>query len=95
VAPSLGRPLSGNAATTPVGLVAPGTTYGERSNQVDLRFGKILRFMGLRANLNLDLYNAFNANPVLGQINNFGPVWQTPLFVLPGRLAKLSANLNF
>ena len=92
---ALGRPLAGGARTIAVGLVEPGTTYGGRSNQVDLRFGKNLRFGGARANVALDLYNAFNANPVLGQINNFGPVWQRPLFVLPGRLAKISATFDF
>ena len=78
-----------------VGLIAPGTTYGERLNQVDMRFGKILRFGAFRANVNLDLYNAFNANAVLTQNNAFGPAWQQPTNVLPGRLAKISANLNF
>ena len=66
-----------------VNLLTPGSLYGDRLNQLDLRIGKVLEFAGTRASLNLDLYNAFNANPVLGQINNFGPAWQTPLFVLP------------
>jgi hypothetical protein len=92
VAPVLGRPLSGNAANMPVALVQPGTMYNDRSNQVDLRVGKLLRFGGTRTSINLDLFNAFNANPVVGQINNYGPVWQTPLFVLPARLAKVSAT---
>jgi hypothetical protein len=32
---------------------------------------------------------------VLGQINNFGPVLHQPIFVLPGRLMKVSATLDF
>src|SRR5213075_2382694 len=43
VAPSLGRALSGNASSVTVNLVAPGTMYGDRVNELDLRLARTLR----------------------------------------------------
>jgi hypothetical protein len=92
---TLGRPLAGNAANTTVNLVKPGTTYGERLNQLDLRFGKILRAHGMRASINLDLYNALNVNPVLSLIQTYGPAWQQPLTILTARFVKFGLQFDF
>jgi len=94
VQPSLGRPLSGGAANVTVNLVQPGTMYVERSNQLDLRFSKTVRLSRLRTGLNLDLYNALNANPVLTANNAFA-AWQVPLTILNPRLVKFSVQLDF
>ena len=40
VASSLGRNLSGNAPNVTVNLVAPGTRYGDRINELDVRVGQ-------------------------------------------------------
>jgi hypothetical protein len=92
IVPSLGRPLSSGAPT--VNLVEPGTLYGERLNQLDLRFAKSLRAFGGRIALNLDLYNALNDNAVQQQNNSFG-AWQVPQIIQQSRFAKISAQLNF
>src|SRR5437867_4654401 len=62
---SLGR-LPANAlatGTTTVNLLNPGQLYTlQRINLLDLRFAKILRFGGRRADVGIDLYNLFNSN---------------------------------
>jgi hypothetical protein len=94
VAPSLGRPLSGGAANVSVNLVEPGTLYGERLNQIDLRIGKILRFGRTRSTLSLDVYNLLNSDTVLTMNNNFG-AWQRPTSVIQARFFKISVQADF
>jgi hypothetical protein len=94
VQPSLGRPLSGGAANVNVGLVSPGEMYGDRMTQVDLRIGKLFRFGSTRAQLNFDLFNLFNANPVLA-VNNSYAVWLVPTSILEARLFKISGQFDF
>ncbi len=96
IAPSLGRNLaSGANGTATVPLIKPGTMYGERLNQFDMRFSKQVRFGRQRWQGMVDLYNLFNANPVLAQNNAFGAAWQRPLQMQQGRIVKLGAQLNF
>lgn len=95
VQPSLGRPLAGGARNVTVDLIAPGTMYGDRLNQIDLRIGKILRIGRIRATPTLDLYNLLNANTVLTQNNVYGPSWQRPQSILAARFAKVGLQLAF
>jgi hypothetical protein len=91
---SLGRAPTGGQTT--VNLIEPGTTYGDRLNQVDLRFTKIVRTGGrARLDLNVDIYNAFNADTILTQQNAFGAAWQLPLTVIQPRFVKFSARWDF
>jgi hypothetical protein len=90
---SLSRPLT-NAAST-VNVIEPGTEWGDRLNQIDLRFTKAFNMGRGRLDLNFDLYNAFNSDAITLQLNSLGPVWQLPLTVIPPRFAKLSARWDF
>ena len=95
IAPSLGRSLSGNAANVTVNLVEPGTMYGERLNQLDLRIGKILRFGGrARATVSFDVYNALNVDTVR-TLNSAYASWQRPQSVMLARFAKLGMQFDF
>ena len=91
--PSLGRPFTLGQAN--VNLIQPGTMYGDRLNQIDLRFSKILNVGRGRLDLNLDLYNAFNSDAILTQQNAFGAAWRRPLTVIQPRFVKLMARWDF
>jgi hypothetical protein len=97
IAPSLGRNLSAGAnATAAVQLVAPGTLYGDRLNQLDARLTKTLRFSGNRRIQALfDFYNLLNVGPVLVLNNQYGAAWQNPTAILPGRLIKFGVQMDF
>jgi hypothetical protein len=94
VSAALGRAPSAGIATT-VPLVEPGTMYGERLNQLDLRLAKTVRLSRYSVRGMVDLYNVFNANPVLALNTTFGPLWQRPLNILPGRFFKFGLQLDF
>ena len=94
VAQSLGRSLSGNSANVSVNLVTPGATYGDRLNQLDLRFGKLLRFGGTRTVLSFDVYNALNSSAVLIESMAYGNFRQ-PQIIVVARFFKISAQFDF
>ena len=95
----LNRPYAGVAGTTiTVNLIEPGTLYGDRVNQFDLRFAKILRFGRTRTNVGFDVYNVTNSAPVLGYAQTFvltNDAWLRPTSVLQARFFKLSAQIDF
>jgi hypothetical protein len=78
-----------------INLIEPGTLYGDRINNVDMRFAKILRFGRTRTNVGVDVYNVFNWNPVLTYNNTFGSTWLRPTSILSARFMKISAQVDF
>jgi hypothetical protein len=94
VAPSLGRNLAGNAANVTVSLLPPRSMYADRTNQLDLRFSKILRYGRTRATTGVDIYNALNASSVMS-LNNAFANWQQPQSILPARFAKVVLQFDF
>jgi hypothetical protein len=91
----LGRALSGGRRTVAVNIVQPGTLYGDRLNQIDFRLTKAFKVNSVRIEPQIDLYNMFNANPVLAYNSTFGPAWQNPALILKGRLVKFGAQVKF
>jgi hypothetical protein len=97
VNPALGRTISGGASTLAIDLVAPGQVWGDRVNELDLRFGKILRFGRARVNAGIDVYNILNQAAVLTYNQTFAPggAWLAPTSVLTPRFMKVSAQIDF
>jgi len=97
IQPSLGRPLSGGAANATVNLIQPGSLYGDRINELDLRVAKVLSFHGWRANISADIYNLLNSAPILSYNEAFIPngAWLLPTSVMTARFAKLNIQLDF
>ena len=95
----LNRPFAGvGGQTIVVNLIEPGTLYGDRVNQFDVRVAKILRFGRTRTNVGFDVYNVTNAAPVLTYNQTFVPTtdsWLRPTTVLQARFVKFSAQIDF
>jgi hypothetical protein len=98
IAQSLGRLPSGGVANVTVNLVTPGSLYGDRVNQLDLRFTKLLKYGRTRTKISLDMYNALNSAPVLTYNQTYSPAtttWLTPTSVLAARVMKIGASVEF
>ena len=87
-----GRPFTPGQAT--VNLYEPVSKYGDRLNQIDLRFTKIVNLGHGRLDLNVDFYNAFNSDAVIGELGAFGPAWRLPLTVIQPRFVKFAGAVR-
>ena len=101
LAPALGRPFSGGAnGQKTVNVFAPNTIFGDRLNQLDIRFSRIFRVgQGATLDANFDLYNAFNSDASLSLTNTYsgtnGGAWMKPTAVIQGRIFKLGVRWDF
>ena len=90
---TLNRPLT--FAQTTVNVVAPGSMYGDRLNQIDMRFSKLVKVGAGRIDFNVDIYNALNSDAILTQQNAYGTAWTRPLTVIQPRFVKFGARWDF
>ena len=97
VSAALGRPAVGVGTTIAIDLIPPGERWGDRVNEVDLRFAKIFRFGGTRTHVGLDIFNLLNQDAILTYNQTFAPggAWLAPQSVLTPRFFKLRAQIDF
>jgi hypothetical protein len=98
IAQTLGRAPSGSVPNVTVNLITPGTFYGDRINELDLRVAKVFKFSRYKAKFQVDFYNLTNASPILTYNQTYSPTsaaWLTPTSVLAARIAKIGATFDF
>jgi hypothetical protein len=90
-------------AQATVNVVHPGTFYGDRVNQFDLRFTKVVPVGKGRVDFNVDFFNAFNSDAVVAENFTYGafgaavpgPAYRRPLTVIQPRFVKFAARWDF
>ena len=100
----LGRLPAGGTATgnQTVQLLNSNQLYAEsRLTQVDMRFAKIFRLAGTRADFGVDLYNLFNVNTATNYDGSYdfgtsdGGGWLQPTSIVQPRFVRLNLTVNF
>jgi len=103
---SLGRNLAACPSQTAaacnqnvtVAIIPPNSIFGDRIEQLDLRFSRIFPMGKARVQGNFDVYNIFNNSTVLNENTRYQTVnnaWRNVIQIMGGRLVKFSANLTF
>lgn len=97
IAPSLGRNLSSGAnGNATLQIIAPGTMYGPRLQELDMNVSKKLDLgAGLRTLIKIDIFNALNRSDVISYNTTFGPRWLQPTAILTGRWVKIGAQFDW
>jgi hypothetical protein len=87
----------GVARTIPVtvGLVAPGTRYFDRWNQLDFSIKRAIAVGKYTVTPSFELYNALNSSVVVNALQTYGATYLRPTSTLPGRLMRLGVQLKF
>ena len=73
----------------------PGSLYYPRYSQVDINFKKNFRSGQKRFSLQLDFFNALNANAIWGANNNIGSSLGQVTSILPGRLPRIAFQMQW
>jgi hypothetical protein len=80
-----------------VPLVAPGTEFFDRLNQLDITFSKVIAIGKMRYEPEVALFNALNANAVsVVRSLNYGTAsYQQPATILQGRFLRLGMKVRW
>ena len=88
--------LSGTTSVAPTDASGPNRLYVDnRRNQIDMRFAKVFRFNGRRADVGVDLTNLLNTNYGTAYEGQFGTSFLNPTSILAPRFVRLNFTFNF
>jgi hypothetical protein len=76
-------------------LIAPGTKFLDRWNQIDARLSKKFQIQRLRLQAQLDIFNILNSGSILSVVETYGTSLDRPTAILQGRLLAIGAQLSF
>jgi hypothetical protein len=83
------------AASVTVPLLAPGTKYLKRWNQVDVRLAKKFEVRKIRFQGQFDMFNILNSSSILSVSESYGSTLDRPTAILQGRLFAVGMQVNF
>ncbi|MEP7310753.1 MAG: carboxypeptidase regulatory-like domain-containing protein [Acidobacteriota bacterium] len=94
VQPSLGRVLTG--VNVNAELIPPGTFYGDRIYQTDVRLSKTIKAGGTTIRPTINFYNLFNANPIQTYTTTYTQAgWLAPTVILNPRFMDFGVQIDF
>jgi hypothetical protein len=103
--PALGRALSGGVRSFTVPIISPGTLFGDRRNQLDVRLSRTFKMPAARrVQVMLDIFNITNSSAITSVNTTYSPTgttWLQPAGiagasgVIVGRFLKVGAQFNF
>ena len=82
-------------ATYLLDLVAPGSQYYSRLNQVDVGVRKIFKIQKYQFSAQADIFNIANVSYVKSQTTTLGSSFGQPLDVLQPRMLRLATQMRF
>jgi hypothetical protein len=97
ILPSLGRNLAAGAnGTVILPLMEPGSEFASNWSKTDVRLSKIFRAgFGTRITGSIDMFNVFNQSGTVLLNTRYGPSWLRPTTIVPARLFRFSAQVDF
>jgi hypothetical protein len=82
-------------ASLSASLIAPGTEFSDRLNQIDFRIAKMVTIGRARVQGTISAFNLLNANAPTLLNNTYGPSWLLPNKIMQARFVKFGVQVDY